>query len=78
MDGIVLQQVGHRRNVAQIVYGDHFELGIVRHRTEHQTADATESVNTYLGCHSYPLSIKILKRACVFEAMVPLQATKPL
>ena len=56
VDGIVLEQVGHRRNVAEVVHCHNLDLGIVHHRAERQAADATESVNAYFDCHAYPLS----------------------
>ncbi len=56
VDGIVLEQVGHRRNVAEVVHCHNLDLGIVHHRAERQAADATESVNAYLDCHAYLLS----------------------
>ena len=56
VDGVVLQQVGHRRDVAEVVDGNDLDVGVVHHGAERQASYATESVNANFGCHAYPLS----------------------
>ena len=56
MDGIVLQQVRHRGDVAQVIDGDDLKLRVLRHRAVHQASDAAEPVDAYLRCHRLLLS----------------------
>ena len=56
VDGVVLQQVGHRRDVAEVVDGNDLDVGVVHHGAERQASYAAESVNANFGCHAYPLS----------------------
>ena len=56
MNGIVLEQMRHRRDVAQVVHGDNLDRGIFHHRAERQAPDATETVDAYLDCHANLLS----------------------
>ena len=64
VDGVVLQQVSSGGFVAQIVDGDHLDLGIVGHGAEDEASDATESVDAYLGCHAYLLSQDTREARC--------------
>ena len=56
MNGIVLEQMRHRGDVAQVVHGDNLDRGIFHHRAERQASDATETVDAYLDCHANLLS----------------------
>ena len=56
MNGIVLEQMRHRGDVAQVVHGDNLDRGIFHHRAERQAPDATETVDAYLDCHANLLS----------------------
>ena len=54
--GVVLEQVGQRLGVGDVVDGNDLDLALVvlAQGLEHLPADATESVDTYLNRHSDP------------------------
>ena len=52
VDRVVLQQMGHRGNVTEVVDRNHFDVRVVRHRAIREATDATKTVNTYLRCHT--------------------------
>ena len=50
-DGIVLQQMGERLGISEIVDGDEFQAGIVQRGAKNIAANATKTVNANFNCH---------------------------
>jgi hypothetical protein len=51
-DAVVLEQVRHRRDVAEVVEGDHLQVVAPgQHGAEEVTADAAEAVDAYANRH---------------------------
>ena len=51
-DGVVLQQMGQRLGVGEIVDRDEFQVRVIERRTKNVAADAPEAVDAYFDCHS--------------------------
>ena len=51
VDGVIFQQVSHRRDVAEIVDGHNLDSGVLDHGAIRQTSDAAETVDAYFDCH---------------------------
>ena len=51
VDRVILQQVSHRRDVAEVVDGHDLDLRVLDHGAVRQTSDAAETVDAYFDCH---------------------------
>ena len=51
VDRVILQQVSHRRDVAEVVDGQDLDLRVLDHGAVRQTSDAAETVDAYFDCH---------------------------
>ena len=51
VNAVILQHVRKLLRVEQVVDADHFDLGVLHRRPEHQPADSAETVNTNFDCH---------------------------
>ncbi len=65
-DGVVLQEVCHRRGVAEVVDGDDLDVGSeLLLGPEEVAADPPESVDAYANCHGLSLLLYLVFRICL-------------
>ena len=57
VDGVVLQQMGQRFGIGDVVDADELDLGLLRHggRAQYVAADSSEPVDPYPHCHDCSL-----------------------